>query len=323
MIPGRILENLAGTTSFLRLDPSRCLRNRHGESGCDRCTGVCPTGAVSVADGLAVEEKRCTGCLSCTAVCPTGALEPEADFDSLLAALAAHRLPVFVIGCQKSGSNSHRQLPCLGMLSAEHLVGLYSQGRAEVRIAVHACADCAAGPVLEQLTARLHETVRDTGLPIDRRIRLVGDEKELAFQEEGLDRRSFFSSLRRMAFRGVATALAPPPGEKEGKSYMDKALPRRRAILLAALASLPAEEAGSASNAFTFSASFSGSCDGCLGCVRACPTAALDEPVEDGGSSPRFDPKRCTGCRLCTEFCLSSAVAIRASIPPTPTPPCE
>lgn len=312
MIPGRILENLAGPPSSLRPDPSRCLRNRHGDSGCDRCAVVCPTGAVSVADGLAVEEERCTGCLCCTAVCPAGALEPEADFDSLLTALAAHRHPVFVIGCPKSGPHSHRQLPCLGMLSAEHLVGLYSRGNAEVRIAVHACDDCAAGPMLEQLAARLRETVRDTGLPIDRRIRLVADEQELAFQEEGLDRRSFFLSLRRMAFRGVATALAPTAGEKGGMrmSYIDKALPRRRAILLAALASLPAEEAGTASNAFTFSASFSGSCDGCLGCVRACPTAALDEPGEDGAPSPRFDPKRCTGCRLCTEFCLSGAMDI-------------
>lgn len=310
MLTGRILENQARPLCHLRLDPSRCLRMRYSGSSCARCATVCPAAAISLVEGLAVREECCTGCLACTTVCPSGALESGEDFSRILAALGAHRFPVFVIGCGKSGNRCHGELPCLGMLSAEHLVALYAHGEAMVQLDASACAKCPAGAMLARLEERLRQTGEAAGLPPHRRLRLVSDPREIDFRQEGVDRRTFFTALRKKAFQGVAAALAPPSGESRCMSYMDKALPARRGILLAALDSLPAEEAPAVRKAFTFSATFNGSCDGCLGCVRACPTAALSEPGEDGASPPRFDPKRCTGCRLCSEFCLSGAVEI-------------
>lgn len=313
MLTGRILENLARPLRYLRQDPSRCLRMRYGGSSCALCATICPAAALSVAEGLQVREECCTGCLACTTVCPSGALESGEDFSRILDALGAHRFPVFVIGCGKSGNRCHGELPCIGMLSAEHLVGLYARGKAVVQLDASACADCPAGTMRARLEERLRQTGDAAGLHLHRRLCLVSDPREIDFRQDGVDRRSFFTSLRKMAFRGVATALAPASGGSRCMSYMEKSLPTRREILLAALDSLPAEKAPAVRDAFTFSVSFNGSCDGCLGCVSACPTAALVESGEDGCSSPSFDPKRCTGCRLCTEFCLSGSVEIRPS----------
>ena len=55
------------------LDASKC------ESGCDACAASCPTGAIEVKDGLALDVGRCLFCQECTQACPTGAVELTGD----------------------------------------------------------------------------------------------------------------------------------------------------------------------------------------------------------------------------------------------------
>lgn len=317
MITGRILENLITTPRGLTVAPSRCLRMRYAESGCARCATVCPASAIGLEGGLELLERNCTGCLACTAACPSGALEAQADFGRLIAALASHPFPVLVVGCGKGGASIHHRLPCLGMLSAEHLLALYAAGGAAVQLYAVGCGACPAGSMLAGLTARLRQTGESCGLPLGERVRVVTDGREIDFREEALDRRGFFQSFRKLAFQGIATALAPPSTERQTLSYMDKSLPERRVLLNAAIASLPGEGAAAVRKGFSFSIAFGAACDGCLGCVRACPTEALAEPGGDSQETrpPLFDPERCSGCGLCAEFCLSGAIRLE---PPHP-----
>lgn len=319
MIPGRILDHLADAASLPRIDPSRCLRMRYSGSGCEKCAVVCPRSAIRLEETLGVQGERCVGCLTCTTFCPSGALEAEADFGRLTSGLAGHPFPVLVVACGKKSSTSHLELPCLGMLSAEHLVALYAKGNAVVHLDASACEGCEAGAMLPHLEARLRKTEEEAHPSLSGRIRLVRDAKELDFRREILDRRGFFQSFRRMAFQGMTTALASPAAERKTMPYREKHLPTRRAILLAALASFPSETAQWTGKAFSFSVTFGKSCDGCLGCVATCPTGALSESRVDGPepSSPRFDPERCTGCGLCAEFCLSDAIRVER---PGPAP---
>jgi len=263
-----------------------------------------------------VREERCTGCLTCTTACPAGALEAEADFGRLIRDLTSHPLPTLVVGCGKSGSPYDRRLPCLGMLSAEHLVALFARGEATVQLDVTACNGCDAGGMVRHLAARLRKTEEESGLPLGNRIRLILDAKEIDFRRESLDRRGFFRSFRRLAVQGMTTALSPPSTERNAMSYMDKYLPARRATLLAVLSSLSTETAQGVRDAFSFSIAFGASCDGCLGCVRVCPSAALSDSGTFGSepSIPRFEPERCTGCGLCAEFCLSEAIRMDPAV---------
>jgi ferredoxin len=198
---------------------------------------------------------------------------------------------------------------CLGMLSAEHLVALSAWGKPPC-IDASACNGCDAGGMYQHLAARLRKTEEESGLPLGNRIRLIPDAKEIDFRQESLDRRGFFRSFRRLAVQGMTAALLRPSPERKAMSYMDKYLPTRRAMLLAALASLPPETAQGVRDAFSFSIVFGTSCDGCLGCARVCPSAALSDSGTCGSepSIPRFDPERCMGCGLCAEFCLSEAI---------------
>lgn len=55
--------------------------NCHG-SDCDRCTSVCPTGALEVQDGqsggaVSLDLGKCIGCSLCISECPTGTIVPN------------------------------------------------------------------------------------------------------------------------------------------------------------------------------------------------------------------------------------------------------
>ncbi len=70
-------------------------------TGCGSCSNVCPQGAISIEDNLAViNEGLCVGCGACASVCPTGAireLEPQREVwkggeDAVWKSLAGERL---------------------------------------------------------------------------------------------------------------------------------------------------------------------------------------------------------------------------------------
>jgi Ni,Fe-hydrogenase III small subunit/formate hydrogenlyase subunit 6/NADH:ubiquinone oxidoreductase subunit I len=56
------------------LDPAAC------KAGCTLCADACPTDAIRVEGGLALDLGRCTFCVECTRVCPEGAVRFGGDY---------------------------------------------------------------------------------------------------------------------------------------------------------------------------------------------------------------------------------------------------
>lgn len=309
---GQARETLARAASSPLVEPSRCLRMRFSGSRCDRCAVACQNAAICLEGHLEIREEICTGCHACTASCPSGALEADIDFGRALSGIAAQPHSVLVISCGASGFVSRFKVPCLGMLSSEHLVAIFAKCGSGVQLDASACSVCPAGTVLPILQARLEKTAGDTGLPLGSRIRLVLDTKNLEFRRESMDRRGFFRSFRKLAIQGAGKVLASPSPQQNALSYMEKRLPARRKVLSIGLASLSAEAAGRAGEAFSYSVTFGESCERCLGCAKVCPTGALHESCTSGSIAavPRFDTGMCTGCGLCAEFCLPGAVHV-------------
>ncbi|MDR3088811.1 MAG: 4Fe-4S binding protein [Desulfobulbaceae bacterium] len=67
--------------SRIRRDESKCFQ-------CGACTGVCPSGALSISRPqmtVLFDAERCTGCNLCVPICPVRAMEISLDRDMALA----------------------------------------------------------------------------------------------------------------------------------------------------------------------------------------------------------------------------------------------
>lgn len=302
-------RTVTGSKDDLVVDASRCLRMRFSESSCRCCIDICPHGAVSLDSGLVIDPQQCRGCLLCTAVCPVGALEQSSDFDVCLTQLAKVSEPI--LGCIRTQENSNGTVACLGGLSGEHLLALYHSSPGRLILNLSSCGDCPNSPMIPELEQRL-EAIAAAGLTCGIcRINLAKSAEAINFRDEPVDRRSFFKSFGTALFRNAAVILTSANERAARKvEYAGKRVPLRRELLNKIKAKLSPALAVLTRKHFDSGISFDESCTSCLGCVAICPTGALQAELSD--SPPTFEQQLCTGCGLCEEFCLESAVRITA-----------
>lgn len=296
-----------GSRDDLQVDPSRCLRIRFSESVCDHCQAICPAAALSLEDGLVINQEQCSGCLLCTTVCPSGALEQQADFQAII--LQLRKVPKPVLGCCCSKEQAHAWLPCLGGLAEEHLLTLSQRLSGALTLNLIHCDDCPNSAILPLLKERLQRMTASGLTAGGCNLVTATSQAELQYQPETVDRRSFFTSFRNSLFQTAAEVMqtSAKPAERSSSSYGDKRVPQRRELLNRTRSSLP-EELQAAVKQFDHSIRFNTACSACQGCVAICPTGAL---ISNGQEEhPAFLQDRCTGCGLCVEFCLDQAIRV-------------
>lgn len=298
---------VTGSRDDLVVDASRCLPMRFCESSCRRCADICPHGAVSLEGGLSIDPRHCRGCLLCTAACPSGALEQNGDFSACLARLS--RVPEPVLGCFRTKGCANGTVPCLGGLSEEHLVALSHALTGRLTLNLSACGDCANSRMIVMLGRRL-DAIAEAGLSGGTcRIVIAESAGDIRYRDEPLDRRSFFRSFGRALFKSadiVLSGSSEQTGQRSG--YAEKKVPYKRRLLNRTRSSLSRELQFRLSRKFDTRVSFGNSCTRCQGCVAICPTGALKSEQPD--SLPTSDQLLCTGCGLCGEFCMESAIRI-------------
>jgi ferredoxin len=331
------------------------LRSRHGQ--CRACADACPSAAIKVSVEAVVLADACTGCGRCTAACPTQALTlPE--ITALPAPLAvatlttpttnaasptssptpAARPAPLRVECRKVPAELRATdtllLPCLGALTAGHLLAHAAAGTPVQVVDRGWCDGCEAGcspahptrpqqathPAaaaleaatlwLQAIGASATATLVHERLPPNLRPSAIPPADAPA---PALDRRRFFRvALEKPAGRGK-TGATPMGGDGRAAYPADTRQPsperQRQHAALQALAALhdtavPAE--------FYPQLHADASCCDRRMCVALCPTAALT--VADDGASAhlQFDPVRCIACGTCERACPESALDLTA-----------
>ncbi|HAD04149.1 MAG: hypothetical protein A2005_09345 [Desulfuromonadales bacterium GWC2_61_20] len=305
MIEGTVLDLLVPATG-IEIDSLRCLHRRFARSRCRFCADACPSGAMKLEAGPLLDARRCTSCRRCEAACPVGAVRgDESATERLAVALSEHQQPV--LGCRREGVTAQVRTGCLGFLEGEWLLTLALLFPAGITLNLSQCGRCDKTGTAERLEAALKGIRRLPGMAGRVMLHLATEDVSLAGEEVDLSRRAFFSFLGRSsqetAVQAVARQLQPEP------TLRQKQLPVRRRHLLQALNRLSIADRDALGREIFPAVSFTPSCTGCTGCVGICPTGAIgisdDEPLR-----PVFNPRLCTGCGLCREFCRKGGVTV-------------
>jgi ferredoxin len=293
------------------IHPGRCLRSRFARTKCRSCAAICPQGAIAIPERLPViSAESCTGCRLCQGACPAGALGEQEELHRAISELGEAPHPV--LGCREPGVRAHGRVTCLGLLDAEGLLALAILFPGGITLNLTQCAACRNASVVPVL--RHHLTILERVLPQfpDERLHLAEAEAALAFTEESLSRREFFTFFRQRSKAAAGTALnrLHPPAPK---AYGAKRLPAGRQLLLQGLPLLPLPQKEAAEKRFFPSLHFGEGCRSCTGCVGVCPTGALTTSRDDP-PRPVFERSLCTGCSVCTDFCRQQALLLTVGV---------
>ena len=305
----------------LHLEIASCVRATSKFSECTKCVDACPE-SIQIVDNLptfandtGVEAAACVG------VCPTEAFSLS-DFSTTEFFFTFLESKVRYISPKIN-------VPCLSVLSVEHLIALALASEEEISLDLSAYDE--ESSLFEQIEARIDEAnfVLSSFSHKQLSTNYIGKEKlepesQSSNEEAIASRRSFLGNA---SLKGVVKhkkTFDDAVEAEELKTFAldaaiiakirEKILPDKRKILFTALKRagvpenfeiLPEEEVSFTSQKFV-----DDSCTNCQICYRICPTGALSS---DGKFSLiHFDAMLCVKCRLCHDVCEPDAIQLQS-----------
>jgi ferredoxin len=315
-------QGMAGTFDkprFIDFRADLCAHSRNRITGCTRCLGLCPTGAIEPAgDHVAIDPQVCAGCGQCAAVCPTGAAGYALPDVATLAerlraglrawfAAGGTAAPVILFYDENHGgalidasARLGRGLPAHvipvqvnepGQIGPEAMAAALAWGAGSVRVLTRARP---AHPLdgLDETLALMDVIGAETGHAAEACAAIQTDDPEAL--EAALWRRPEPARAARSSFL--------PPTDKRGLLTLAMAEMNRAAPHPAERIELPA---GAPFGAVALDLE---ACTLCLACVGVCPTGALG----DNPDRPmlRFTEAACVQCGLCAATCPEDAISL-------------
>lgn len=310
-----ILERLGdGLDAIPVFQRNRCLRSRFSRSGCMRCIDSCPKGALAFDKGtVSVDERSCTGCLVCTSACPSGGLSWKSadDFRKIIAGMSRITNPV--LACDRHSQFGYGTVPCLGVLSPQHMLYLGAMGHGRFQLDGQHCENCENGAVLarvEENLARLAEKLDVSAAAI---CLLAKRAEDLRLGEHLENRRHFLGGLKRMMTTKVMAVLAATPdaisSQQDDLGVWKKGPDGKTELLTHAQNAMASSLRHRISGIFHYQLRFHEECNQCGGCAAICPNGALK--AKRAGAAEKileFESAACCGCRLCVDFCRRDAL---------------
>ena len=306
----------------LNFDLAACVRASSKLSNCEKCVEICPVDTMKIVDNIPTfTPSACVDCGGCAGVCPTEAFSLT-NFSTVDFFFEMAQSEEKLISCKKN-------IPCLSILSAEHLISLALASEEAVKLDLGHCQNCAIkDPLLAQIEQNIEEANFILSSFSDKQ--LVAE--EIAYSPEDLpedddsgseemDSRRSFLSLKGALKQKEALDQAIESDEQK-RFEMDssviariknKRLPNKRKILFTMLKRsdkperyeiLPEEEVSFVSQKYVDE-----KCTNCQICYRICPTGALSSDAKF--SVINFDAMLCLKCRLCHDACEPDAIGLQ------------
>ncbi len=305
----------------IALNPSACVRSLAKFSECTQCEAICPTNAIVISGALpAINFSQCVACGACAGVCPSEALKLD-DFTPTEFFFDFAASTESLISCRKN-------VPCIAVLSVEHIIGLaslkggltFDMGHCEGCDIAHTCRTQIeanaeeANYVLEAMESEAAVSLENIAYMPDEAIEIpVGE------------RRDFF---RAMTLKNAVTAKQKFDREVEIATdelvehtistdkialLKQKGIPDKRKLLFTALKRAPKPSVYHVVDArelsFTSQKLFDEEkCTACQMCYRVCPTGSLSSNVRNGKID--FDPFLCIKCHICHDVCEPDALTL-------------
>ena len=280
------------------IDQRACLPARHRRSACRACIEVCQEGALALDQGkLQVDASKCSRCSLCAGACPTAAIAVMGIAEKQVTAVAGLR-------CSKVAGEGP-QVPCLGWLTADHLIGMALQHET-VTLTAGDCAACPwarGGEMAAAAAAVASATLKAVGHQAA--VRLIRTGAGAAPPERTLSRRDLFSLWTTESQHVVKTLL---PERDVNHAKLPAHVPARRSYWIRRLApeSVPAAEP--MPDGPWKARVVTEACNGCGICTAFCPTGALSQSQDGEDWVLTHLAAACVSCGTCVALCPTRAV---------------
>ncbi len=308
----------------LLFEPSSCIRAVTKLSGCTACVDACPVETILISQNNlpSFVPSECVECGGCVGVCPSESFS-----------LHSFNTTDFFFDFAESGEtllSCRINLPCIAVLSIEHLISLSIVKGGELVVDTGHCEEC---PHKEPLYRIIEESVAEANHILEAcgcdeiAIRKISAEADPENPQTDIsDRRAF---LRAISVKGAAKAKREfetllDGAEDERREYeidlaalakvRQKSIPDKRKILFTALKRVPKpsiyhtvarDEISFLSQKYIEAET----CTNCQICYRICPTGALSSDARM--SRIYFDAMLCIKCHACHDVCEPDAINIQ------------
>ena len=301
----------------LQFDVGSCVRATSKFSECTKCVDICPVSTIEFIDNIpAFTPSACIECGGCVGVCPTESFSLS-DFSAINFFFGALEKKEHKFACKK-------ELPCLSVLSVEHLISLVLGSDEQIILDAKAC-NCGGESKLlnNQIEANIEEANFILSTFSNKQILLdsLSDEKELSEKEQEVrDRRSFLSLKgavkSKMEFDEAVESDELKAFELDAdviSRIKDKKIPDKRKLLFSLLKREEKKDEyevlAQEDISFTSQKFVEESCTNCQICYRICPTGALSSNSKF--SLINFDAMMCVKCHLCHDVCEPNAIQLQ------------
>jgi len=302
----------------LNFDVSCCVRATSKLSECTKCVDICPVSTIEIVENIpAFTPSACIECGGCVGVCPTESFSLS-DFSSINFFFGALEKREHKFSCKT-------ELPCISVLSVEHLISLALASDEQIVLDAEAC-NC--GGDSRRLNEKIAQNIEEANFVLSSfsskqivteslavNVELSDEEKEVGNRRSFLSLKGAVKSKQEFDNAVEADDLKEFALDEEViEKIKDKTIPDKRKLLFSLLKREEKKESyemlAEGDISFTSQKFVDESCTNCQVCYRICPTGALSSDTKF--SVINFDAMMCVKCHLCHDVCEPNAIQLQA-----------